>query len=89
MLLESIAEGLGDDTHARMREFASVALSEFFTWSVKQSSGSKKKKKGAAAAPRGHMSSTSLLRVLFGLCRHPQKHKRIGAALVRANILID
>ena len=83
VLLESIADGLGDDTHARMREFSAVALSEFFTWSVKQSAGPRKKKSAPGASPRAQMSSTNLLRLLFGLCRHPQKHKRIGAALVR------
>ena len=87
VLLESIADGLGDDTHARMREFSAVALSEFFTWSVKQSAGPRKKKSAAGAGPRAQMSSTNLLRLLFGLCRHPQKHKRIGAALVRCTCL--
>jgi DNA-dependent protein kinase catalytic subunit len=73
-LLQSIFASVSSPHDAKLREYSTTCLAEFFKWSVKN----------AAVAQGGGESPTnikSMLRRLYVLLRHPKTYERLGALL--------
>lgn len=88
-LLDAIVDAVGNPSEGALRDFAARCLSEFFTWSIKQTttkvtdsrfpitvadSAIQKQQKTA-------VNVKSLLKRLYSLAHHPNPYKRLGAAL--------
>lgn len=71
ILIDCITEALGDKTNGSLRNFGSIAYSEFLKWSIKQRSSRKIK--------LDIIQFDSLLRRLLLLCTHSDPYKRLGA----------
>jgi len=72
-LLEGLSNGLGSTDSGPIRNFCAAGLGEFMKYAVKQRS-----KKEMAKDP---LSVEGLLTRLFSLARHPNRYKRLGAAM--------
>jgi DNA-dependent protein kinase catalytic subunit len=73
-LLQSIFASVSSPHDAKLREFSTACLAEFFKWSIKN----------VAATQGGGDSPTnirSMLRRLYVLLRHPKTYERLGALL--------
>ena len=80
MLLDALCEGVGDPVNSGLRHLCASSLAEFFLWSRKRS-GSGGDVDLASAASDDDTNVRSLMKRLFGLCRHPSSYKRLGASL--------
>nr|XP_039264534.1 DNA-dependent protein kinase catalytic subunit-like [Styela clava] len=70
VLLNSIINGLIDDSDGALREFCGRAINEFLVWSIKQNSSMNIARKNVK----------SLFKRLYDLARHPSASKRLGSA---------
>ncbi|XP_041364232.1 DNA-dependent protein kinase catalytic subunit-like [Gigantopelta aegis] len=75
-LLDTIFDGLVQQTDTSLRDFCARCLREFMMWSIKQTS---KKDKSP-------VNAKSVLKRIFSFALHPSAFKRLGAALAFNNI---
>ena len=78
-LLDSIVDQLGTSSDGALREFCSKCLAEFLKYSIKQSSTKQQEK--------NPVHVRNFLKRLYGLARHPNPYKRLGAATTLLEIL--
>lgn len=76
-LLNCIIESLIDEKDASLRDFSALALREFLKWSIKHTPLSKQEG-STSASP---VNVKSILKRIFNFLTHPNRSKRLGAAL--------
>ncbi|XP_045466048.1 DNA-dependent protein kinase catalytic subunit-like isoform X2 [Harmonia axyridis] len=80
IVLEALIDGASSFTNANLRSFSGKCIGEFVKWTIKQWS--------EASLQQNPINIKILIRKMRFLCLHPDKFKKLGAALMFNNFYV-